>query len=43
MVILCLQLMSSGSHNRHMMSIVGILSAVNSVEFKVSIETRKVR
>ena len=45
MVILGLQLWSSDSHNRHIMMtiVVGILSVVNSVEFKVLIVIRKVR
>ena len=42
-LILGLQLWSDISYNRHEMTIVGILSAVDSVEFKVSIEIRKVR
>ena len=42
MVILGLQLWSNISYNRrHEMTIVGILSAVDSVELKVSIGTVK--
>ena len=43
MVILGLQLWSDISPNRHEMTIWGIMSAVDSVEFKVSIKIRKVR